>query len=793
MSSPTLRQQHGGESTKAMLDGIRFSCSTLDTHGLMRSVVERLLSWSACDAVGIRLRDGDDYPYFEQRGFSAEFLRTENSLCHFDGTRAVVCDAGGHPVLDCMCGNVLCGRVDPAKPFFTARGSFWSNDTTDLLATTTEADRQARTRNKCNGEGYESVLLVPLRSADEVFGLVQLNSHRRGCFTAEMVALVEDMADGIGAAIAERRAKEALRKSEERYRTLFENMLEGFAYCQMLYDDDGVPSDWVYLVVNSAFSTLTGLKDAVGKRVTELLPGIHEQSPELFEIYGRTASEGTPQRFEIDFTPLSRWFDVAVSSPESGHFVAVFQDVSERKRAEAALQRQALNDELTMMPNRRAFDEEVEKALREGSADRIGVLILDLDRFKEINDSLGHPAGDRLLKMIAARLTRFLRPGDTLARLGGDEFAVLVRDGALAESEAVAGRLRAALREPFLLDAMLLPITASIGIAIAPEHGSRPWELLAHADTAMYQAKRLHTGVEVFDPGDGDRSRGHLEFQAAFYAALEHEELVVYYQPKIDLTDDRVVGVEALVRWNRPGRGLVTPDRFLHLVQETGMMSRITCFVLGQAARDCQLWRELGHDISLSVNVPASNLVDMDLPDTVLSLIERAGLAPESLIVEITEDSLMLDRVRSVEVLERLRAAGVRVSIDDYGTGFTSVGQLHHLPIDELKLDRSFVTDLLESHSHEAIVHSTIELGHALGFEMVAEGIESAAVLERLREMGCNLGQGYHIMSPAPAHDLLAYLEKNRITRHAFGSSPRSSGTRDSHGDVRLRVLRGRG
>lgn len=223
------------------------------------------------------------------------------------------------------------------------------------------------------------------------------------------------------------------------------------------------------------------------------------------------------------------------------------------------------------------------------------------------------------------------------------------------------------------------------------------------------------------------------------------------------------------------------------------MMSGITSFVLRQAARDCSMWRRLGHDISVSVNVPASNLVDAGLPDTVFSLIEREGLAPESLIVEITENSLMLDQVRSVEVLERLHAAGVRVSIDDYGTGFTSLGHLHHLPIDELKLDRSFVTDLLESQSHEAIVFSTIKLGHALGFEVVAEGIESAAVLDHLREMGCDLGQGYHILRPAPAHALLAYLEEKKVALHGPRLVLTSPGTRGCYGDAGLRVVRGLG
>ncbi|MBI5584788.1 MAG: PAS domain S-box protein, partial [Deltaproteobacteria bacterium] len=302
---------------------------------------------SGFEAVGIRLQEEDDYPYFEARGFPAEFVLAENSLCARNGTGEVLRDGAGQPLLDCMCGNVIRGRFDPTQVFFTEKGSFWSNGTTRLLATTTEADRQARTRNRCNGEGYESVGLFALRVGEECLGLLQLNDRRPGRFLPEELALWERLAGYLAVALAKFQVEVRLRRSEELYRSLFENMLNGFAYCRMLFEGDQ-PRDFIYLAVNEAFSTLTGLQDVVGKKVTEVIPGIRETDPELFAIYGRVARSGRPERFELYLEALRMWFSISVYSPKEEHFVAVFDVITERKQAELAL-RNSLTEKTALL------------------------------------------------------------------------------------------------------------------------------------------------------------------------------------------------------------------------------------------------------------------------------------------------------------------------------------------------------------------------------------------------------------------------------------------------------------
>ncbi len=307
-----------------------------DLRDLMRTIAALLHDWIGCEAIGIRLRSGEDFPYSETRGFPPAFVEKENRLCTYDQNGQILRDDKGNPLLDCMCGNVLCGRVDPAKPFFTARGSFWTNGTTALLATTTEADRQGRTRNHCNGEGYESVALVPLRSGDQVFGLLQINDRRPDRFTLEKIALFERLADSMAIALSQRQTQEALRESEELYRSLFENMLNGFAYCRMLFDQEK-PRDFIYLAVNNAFESLTGLTNVIGKKVSEVIPGVQESDSGLFEIYGRVALSGKPERFEWHLTSMNMWFSISVYSPAKEHFVALFDVITERKEAEAKL------------------------------------------------------------------------------------------------------------------------------------------------------------------------------------------------------------------------------------------------------------------------------------------------------------------------------------------------------------------------------------------------------------------------------------------------------------------------
>ena len=306
------------------------------THELIRDVTGFLQQWTGCEAVGVRLRDGDDFPYFETRGFPAEFVQAENQLCLRDAEGNAARDGLGHPVLECMCGNVLCGRFDPALPFFTAKGSFWTNCTSELLAGSSEADRQGRTRNRCNGEGYESVALLALRHGDEMLGLLQFNHRAKGCFTLDDIVFLERAADYIALALTQRQGHAALTASEKRYRFLFDNMLNGFAYCRMLFDQ-GRPQDFVYLDVNNAFETLTGLKNVAGKKVSEVIPGIRESDPGLLETYGRVALTGVPERVETYVTALNMWFSISVYSPGKDHFVALFDVITKRKQAEESL------------------------------------------------------------------------------------------------------------------------------------------------------------------------------------------------------------------------------------------------------------------------------------------------------------------------------------------------------------------------------------------------------------------------------------------------------------------------
>ncbi len=304
----------------------------------MAALTASLQGWTGCQAVGIRLGAGVDYPYYETRGFPPVFVQEENHLCAYDRNGLVQRDSAGRPVLECMCGKILRGRFDPAKPFFTAHGSFWSNNTTALLAGTSAADRGTHTRNRCNSYGYESVALIPLRNDQQVFGLLQFNDRRPDRFTPALIAHLERMADHVAVALSRLQAAEALRESEKLYSSLFENMLNGFAYCRMLFEE-GNPRDFVYLAVNEAFGALTGLKNVIGKKVSEIIPGIRETDPQLFEIYGRVALSGRPERFEMFVESLQMWFMVAVYSPAREHFVAVFDVITELKEKEQRKQK----------------------------------------------------------------------------------------------------------------------------------------------------------------------------------------------------------------------------------------------------------------------------------------------------------------------------------------------------------------------------------------------------------------------------------------------------------------------
>ncbi|WP_346621975.1 EAL domain-containing protein [Blastococcus montanus] len=429
------------------------------------------------------------------------------------------------------------------------------------------------------------------------------------------------------------------------------------------------------------------------------------------------------------------------------------------QRRLAQLATEAHHDPLTGLANRRRFIEQVEATVYGDAHGRSALLMIDLDRFKEINDSFGHSVGDDLLCLVGPRLQRALGPGDLLARMGGDEFAVLLPDADADRAREVADGLGAALRDAFVLDGMPLHVDASVGIALCPDHGRDRSLLLARADTAMYAAKRGRHGYEVWAPDGTPATRDRLETLEQLRSALDGEQLDNHYQPKVDLRTGAVVGLEALVRWNHPDRGLLYPNVFLPLAEQAGLMRRLALRVLERSLRDLRSWRAHGHDLSVAVNLSVSNLQDVALPEQVAMLLDSFSVPAEALILEITEDVLMADAARSQQVMSGLRRLGVRLSVDDYGTGYSSLSYLRALPVDELKLDRSFVTNLTTDARAAAIVRSTLQLSRDLGMSMVVEGVEDAASLAALREWGCDIAQGYHISRPMPAGRVLDWLE----------------------------------
>ena len=412
---------------------------------------------------------------------------------------------------------------------------------------------------------------------------------------------------------------------------------------------------------------------------------------------------------------------------------------------------QSTHDALTGLPNRVLFLDNLAQAIARRSRELVAIIIMDVDRFKEVNDTLGHHFGDDLLKEIGSRLVQTLGDRYTVARLGGDEFAVTFYVRGEADAIEVAQRIRHALEAPFVLAGVSIEVNASMGIAFCPLHATDAETLMKRADVAMYDAKESHNAFSTYAPGRDEHSLRRLAILSELRNAIATNELALHYQPKVDLRTDRAVHAEALVRWRHPVHGNLRPDEFIPLAEQSGNIGMITKWVLARAVADCGRWNTDGLDFGVAVNLSALDLFDTKLPAYISGLLSEAGLSPSKLVLELTESAVMQDPAHALKILEELKRLGVALAIDDYGTGYSSLSHLKRLPVDELKIDKSFVMNLGRASTEDImIIRSTIDLGHNMGLKVIAEGVEDAEAWRILKELGCDMAQGFYISRPLP-------------------------------------------
>ncbi|MEE9598253.1 MAG: EAL domain-containing protein [Acidiferrobacterales bacterium] len=459
----------------------------------------------------------------------------------------------------------------------------------------------------------------------------------------------------------------------------------------------------------------------------------------------------------LDFMPFffAFWGQYVSSVMAYEASAMVIDQTSELRAQTTALEQRAMHDvthdALTDLPNRVLFRDRLEQALHAAQHDKThtAILMMDLDRFKEINDTLGHFNGDRLLKQVAARLQGIMQETATVARLGGDEFAILLpKILVVKDATEVARKIGKALQAPFGLEGLKLDVQASIGIGVYPEHGSDADTLLQRADVAMYMAKQEKTGYIVYDPKHDKHSPHRLTLMGELRRAIESDELVLYYQPKARIKTGEITEVEALVRWQHPQHDLMPPDEFIPLAERTGLIKPLTIWVLNHALRQHSIWKEQGLDIGVAVNMSAHGLLDLELPDLIAGVLASHNAAPDRLVLEITETSIMVDQERALQILTRLADMGVRLSIDDFGTGYSSLAYLSKLPVREIKIDKSFVMDMNENEKHAMIVRATVDLAHNLGLEVIAEGTCTKEIFAQLESLNCDAAQGEYITLP---------------------------------------------
>jgi diguanylate cyclase (GGDEF)-like protein/PAS domain S-box-containing protein len=520
--------------------------------------------------------------------------------------------------------------------------------------------------------------------------------------------------------------------------------------------------------VNDGFCALYGRtrEEVVGQ--TLVILGIVERQHAIFNallnhVFDRNAFEAdvTVRRKDESEFELELQLVPVDEGGELTHWVAFLRDITDSKNQLLLLRHQAMHDVLTDLPNRILLFERLEKALETARVEKtlVALLLMDLDRFKDVNDTFGHHFGDVLLKQVAQRLRNQLQPNDTVARLGGDEFAIVLT--APADTKVVANaarRILDTLQQPFVVEAQVLEVGASIGIVVYPTHGTDARTLLRFADVAMYAAKEANAGYSFHDQTLESRTPDQLSLVVEMRSAIERDEFELYYQPKLHLRSGLMTRAEVLLRWNHPTRGRLLPASFVPIAERTGLIKPMTDWILDRTLAQCREWHDSGAPVHVAVNISAKSLQEQTLPAKIQAALEKWRIDPRFLKIEITESSIMADPAHALAIMSMLQSMGLRLSIDDFGTGYSSLTSLRQLPTDEIKIDKSFVIGMSESDADAAIVRTMVDLAHNLGKQVCAEGVEDEATWQRLSDMGCDLAQGFWISRPLPAAQFMRWL-----------------------------------
>jgi len=615
--------------------------------------------------------------------------------------------------------------------------------------------------------GYQASIALPLVNDGRAMGVLTIYALAPDAFHPQEVALLEQLADdlafGVGALRAERARRQAVagqRELEERYRLVLDNAADA-----VLIAD---PSARLVYVNRQASVLLDCPETTLLQRSLSDIISASGQSWATGVFAPRSASVGAT--VEVEFVrDDGRTVPVEVNTVRlpDGNLYAACRDISERKGYEAQLEYRSTHDALTALPNRNLLADRLEQSIAHARRTRtqVAVMLLDLDRFKLVNDSLGHEVGDALLQGVATTLKACVRAGDTVARLGGDEFVVVAADlSTEAEMIALAGKLQQAVSRSAKIGGHELATAASLGISVYPRDGQTSVELIKNADTAMYRAKELgRDGFQFYAPEMNSRMLERLELENGLRRALAQQELELHYQPKVDLRDGRVVGAEALIRWRHPILGLVPPGDFIPLAEENGLILPMGTWIIDTACAQLHAWKIAGFgDLSLAINISARQFQHDSLADTVAQALQRHGVAPSRLELEVTETAIMTRPADTAGLLQALKSVGVRISLDDFGTGYSSLNYLKRFPIDSLKIDQSFVRDITTDPDDAAIARLVIALGRDLGYKVIAEGVETPGQLAMLRQLGCDEMQGYLFSRPLPVAEFEALLSKQR-------------------------------